>query len=104
MKHQGKIRKGSTMPTGFESDDNVGDGERAEEEHHQQEAQVKVVASGCLEDDLVWNVGHQHRPRLDVHDEDQLDDVDKRKTGGHEQSHPNCTPEKSRSEKIPNDD
>ena len=26
--------------------------------------QVKVVASGCLEDDLVWNVGHQHRPRL----------------------------------------
>ena len=28
---------------------------------------------------------------LDVHDEDQLDDIDKRKTGGHEQSHPNCT-------------
>ena len=28
---------------------------------------------------------------LDVHDEDQLDDVDKRKTGGHEQSHPHCT-------------
>ena len=28
---------------------------------------------------------------LDVHDEDQLDDIDEGKPGGHEQAHPHCT-------------
>ena len=27
---------------------------------------------------------------LDVHDEDELDDIDKGETGGHKQSHPHC--------------
>jgi len=63
-------------------------GQGAEEEHHEEEPEVEVVAARGAEDDLVRHVARQHGPRAHVDQQEQFEDVDGRQARSEEHPHP----------------
>lgn len=80
--------EGPAVPGGLDPDDGVAHGEDAEEEHEEEEGEEEVVGAGGAEDDLVGDVAGEDGPGPEVHDDDELDDVDEREPRGEEDPHP----------------
>ena len=63
--------------------------QHAEKQHEQQQSVVKGVGIGRFEYPIVRNVAAKHGPRPDVHQDQQLDDVDEGEHRGEERAQPN---------------
>ena len=64
------------MPRRFQPDDGVGDGQRAEKQHNQQEPQIEIVGTRRFENDFVRDVARQNGPRTNVKQKKQFENVD----------------------------
>ena len=62
--------------------------QHAEEQHQQQQSVVKGIGVGSLEDAIVGDVAAEDRPRSNVHQDQELDDVDEREHRGKERAQP----------------
>jgi len=82
------LRKWTTVPRWLQPDNGETDRKNAEEQHGQQQGQVKVVGSRRPEENLVRHVAGQNCPGAQVKNYYQLYDIQGRKTRREEHSHP----------------
>lgn len=71
-----------------EPNNGIADGEDAQKQHGEQEGQIEIVASGSPKYNLVRNVAGHDGPRPQIHEYDQLDEIECYESRREEHAHP----------------